>query len=1066
MKNKLITLLAAAVLWTATNPAGATPYASGVSNNAGNVSFFVNESADSIKVILSNGAGGTNTLSGTNRGQYSFSLGTNTSYKIVVTKASGAGYKSSDGSGGAVKLQISDSTNPNLNFENPRAIAVNQNPSSKYFGRIYAANTRTNRAGLPRVMGIGIYMINPDQTSAHGAGLENTPMRPSNWPLAATSSSSGNTFPYGFCIGSDDSVYVADWTDSTGNLWITSGDASDPGSSVLKLLSGVGTALTPIGNDNTHGSINAAWIEGSVAQSNLVAYTIDEDMQTDKTTTIKTELASLWRYDILGNALPYTADATKVYTASGISGIATNASTCDMVRGKTNGYFYITTQTTSLGIAGLSVVDASGTVLWDSRTASQTLVPGGNIITNALRVALSRDEKYIAVARSTGYVWIMPLINGLPNLTNRLALQAYGATGNAIRGIAFDAANNLYVDGNSTEVLAIFSPGGTTVATTANDTTGTNGTFDISVPAAAVTATASVASVTENGGTNGVFTITRTGDNSTSITVGYTISGTASNTVDFTTGPGSVILAPFQTTTNIQVVPIGDSTPELTETVVLTLQGGAGYSVGSPGSATVSIVDDDAPVVSFEPSSTQKLLESYAPSKVTFQLTRRGSTITNLTVNLAYSGTATYGVDYSGSASVTLGSGVASTNLVLSPINDQLYEGDESIIVTVAPGTGYVPANAPSNSVSATIIDDEYPAGSVLFSDNFETDSSTNWIVNLADPSDAFVDFAWDYSLLAGIPQAPGGTGTKGLKMRCGNTFLEIDGLSVSPTNQSFPSDYRLRFDMWINYNGPMPDGGAGSTQHFDAGVGTDGSQVIYYNNPSSDSVWFTASGDGADGATFGDYTAYIGAVKQGDDTGFYSAGTGGVNSGRRDNGDPFYAYWGGQAAPAAQLLLYPGQTGVANIGNAGMAWHTVVITKVGDVVSWAMDGIVIANVTNTLITLNSNIFVGYQDRFATGNVSDEPAMSFGLVDNLRVETYVSAPLAITGIGFNGGNVEITFTGSTSANPGDFKLQSSLTPGSGYGDDNTASIVSNGPAGSFKASTARTGGAKFFRIKF
>ena len=41
------------------------------------------------------------------RGKHSFSLGANTSYRIDVTKASGAGYKSADGTGvNAVKLQI------------------------------------------------------------------------------------------------------------------------------------------------------------------------------------------------------------------------------------------------------------------------------------------------------------------------------------------------------------------------------------------------------------------------------------------------------------------------------------------------------------------------------------------------------------------------------------------------------------------------------------------------------------------------------------------------------------------------------------------------------------------------------------------------------------------------------------------------------------------------------------------------------------------------------------------------------------------------------------------------
>src|SRR5262249_28663374 len=210
---------------------------------------------------------------------------------------------------------------------------------------------------------------------------------------------------------------------------------------------------------------------------------------------------------------------------------------------------------------------------------------------------------------------------------------------------------------------------------------------------------------------------------------------------DFTTGGGSFTLAPFQASTNISVVPIDDATPELTETVVLTLQGGAGYSVGSPGSATVSIVDDDTPEISFEPSAPQKLLESYAPSKVTYQLTRRGLLTPALTVNLSYSGTS--GANFTAPASVSFASGAATANLVMTPVNDQLYEGNQTVVVSVASGTGY--SIGATNSISVLIIDDEVPRGTILFSDDFETNSSPRWQVNAADPSDAFVDFAFDY---------------------------------------------------------------------------------------------------------------------------------------------------------------------------------------------------------------------------------------------------------------------------------------------------------------------------------
>ena len=501
---------------------------------------------------------------------------------------------------------------------------------------------------------------------------------------------------------------------------------------------------------------------------------------------------------------------------------------------------------------------------------------------------------------------------------------------------------------------------------------------------------------------------------------------------------------------------------------MLTIGGSLDYGIGT-GIATVSILDNEAPEISFATGTTNQLLESYAPSKASLQLERRGLVTSSVDVALSYSGAATRAADFNGPLSVTFAANATTTNITLTPMNDQAYEGDELVVVHVAAGAGYTIGTPSSGYI--LVIDDEYPAGTVLFNDDFTSDSAASWQVNLADPSDGFVEFAWDYGTLAGIPSAPGTTdgSTKGLRLRCGNVVPQISGLSVSPLNGNFTGDYRLKFDLWVNYNGPMPDGGAGSTQHFDAGVGTAGDTVVWFNNPSADGVWFTCSGDGADGAIFGDYSAFIGLNNQNDDTGFYAAGVGPANGGLRDQAHPFYtSRWGGQTAPAAQLALYPGQTGVVNRGNAGMAWHTVVITKADDTVTWQMDGVSIATVTNDPITLSTNVFVGYQDRFA-GSVSSQPEMSFGLVDNLKVETFAAAPpapISITGIQLQlvGNTVEITFTGPATVAASAFKLQSSATVTGGYADENSATIIELG-TGLFKATTSISPGNRFYLIR-
>jgi hypothetical protein len=146
-----------------------------------------------------------------------------------------------------------------------------------------------------------------------------------------------------------------------------------------------------------------------------------------------------------------------------------------------------------------------------------------------------------------------------------------------------------------------------------------------------------------------------------------------------------------------------------------------------------------------------------------------------------------------------------------------------------------------------------------------------------------------------------------------------------------------------------------------------------------------------------------------------------------------------------------------------GEAWHTFVVTKATNAVSWVIDGIPIATVPADSTPLSTNVFVGFEDVFA-GVLSGNPPMSFVLIENLRVETFVSAPIIITNIRIVGGNVEVTFSGPATAVPGDFKLQSAFVVNGTYADDNSANITALG-AGLFKATTALNGPARFYRIR-
>jgi hypothetical protein len=72
-------------------------------------------------------------------------------------------------------------------------------------------------------------------------------------------------------------------------------------------------------------------------------------------------------------------------------------------------------------------------------------------------------------------------------------------------------------------------------------------------------------------------------------------------------------------------------------------------------------------------------------------------------------GTAINGVDYQLlSGSLTIPGGQASVTIVVTPIDDKLFEGDETVVVTLATGGGYIIGSP--NSATVTIADNDLQA--------------------------------------------------------------------------------------------------------------------------------------------------------------------------------------------------------------------------------------------------------------------------------------------------------------------------------------------------------------------
>lgn len=98
----------------------------------------------------------------------------------------------------------------------------------------------------------------------------------------------------------------------------------------------------------------------------------------------------------------------------------------------------------------------------------------------------------------------------------------------------------------------------------------------------------------------GVFTVYRSPADPDSLrrtlTVNFDVGGTAATDgTDYAPLSGSVTFQSGFPTATIPIMPVDDGMAEPDETVIVTLTGGPGYKVGSPDSATVTIVDNDRP---------------------------------------------------------------------------------------------------------------------------------------------------------------------------------------------------------------------------------------------------------------------------------------------------------------------------------------------------------------------------------------------------------------------------------------------------------------------------------------
>ncbi|HZV36858.1 MAG TPA: hypothetical protein VFB72_19940, partial [Verrucomicrobiae bacterium] len=541
----------------------------------------------------------------------------------------------------------------------------------------------------------------------------------------------------------DGTVWVTDATDANANAYIfgRNFDSTNQLWTVTGRTAGEGVL--------EHGNVNDIAMRGSLATGNLQVWTADNDMlvptyfnNTNISTlgnggignfgaaqeTVVNDANEIYRYDIgSGNGGNFPVTNTPVFAATlGLNGGFADTQVCSVAVGPNTNYIYAGFRRLNFSDGNLQVFNTvTGARVFDSLSGTPSaptdaFAQDSSGTEGLYGLKVSPDGRFLATLFADGQVAIVNLTNGIPDPGSRFVI-VNAPVGTICRQMSWDAADNMYIANNGSSFTTEWSLGLTTTCVTSNDITGTNGSFQVILPPANVTV-ANAGNASQNYGTpiTGYINVNLgTSSNSGPVVVGFSISGTGTNAVNYNITPGTdangVVLATNSGNTGTLTFPAGSfpgvgnwnssipitptASPNIgpTLTVTVTLQAGTTYIKGSPSTATVTISNTGPQYffVSASPTATtmsRAITNDYAEFIINRwgDLNGPGNTLGNVTpktitlTNFTLKGTAIFPTDYTagvqpfnpgfppqdGSAAVSFPPGVASqTVLVGNPVS-------------------------------------------------------------------------------------------------------------------------------------------------------------------------------------------------------------------------------------------------------------------------------------------------------------------------------------------------------------------------------------------------------------
>ncbi len=319
-------------------------------------------------------------------------------------------------------------------FYRPFGVAVDNNPESEFFGRVYVTNTNNGTCSGGRTTANGLFAfdagLNALKEEAFDDGV--------TWGVTNS--------PFRLAVAEDGRVFLCDWSDGHSGIWIAPpGGITGEFTELFAGLTRENGGLASNGSVAVHGSISGCWVEGSGAETKL--YTMDEDY------TVDGVAGNMLRYDI-GTSTIWQDAPSAVAFANKSNGQPLVNMTLKMVADKKGGWWIVQYRYAENSKEPSLIHVRNGAI--DYNTGGEQLLDnsrnGG--------LAVNYDGTRIATtSQSQINVWNVTYdANG----AFESIVPAFEITANDISGlgtssndVAFDPAGNVYYVSNTSERLVV-----------------------------------------------------------------------------------------------------------------------------------------------------------------------------------------------------------------------------------------------------------------------------------------------------------------------------------------------------------------------------------------------------------------------------------------------------------------------------------------------------------------------------------------------------------------------------------------------------------------------------------